>query len=216
MYLPQGISLVLCKDPKIIYHIKAIARYQARAESYDLGKHSPEGSRPAVSSYLHAGLHLLGKKGYAYLIDEGIRKAKYFAELIRHNPAFELMGEPDTNIVVYRYVPEELRCKIDDGSVTKENQYVMNGINEILQDKQFQMGRSFISRTTLLHSKYKDEVPIVVLRAVLSNPLTSEDDLKVVLQDQTALGEMVLKQNDLSFAQVLKLLFQQTSSINRQ
>jgi glutamate decarboxylase len=102
LYLPQGISIMLCRDPEMIYHIKANARYQARSESFDLGKHSPEGSRPAVCSYLHAGLHMIGKQGYAWLMDEGIRKTKYFADLIKKHPAFELIEEPRINILVYR------------------------------------------------------------------------------------------------------------------
>lgn len=216
LYLPQGISIVLCKDPRIIYHIKAIAGYQARAESYDLGKHSPEGSRPATCTYLHAGLHLIGKQGYAYLIDEGIRKAKLYAEMIRKHPAFELMEEPATNIVVYRFIPDEMRHKTDDMSFNNEDQYVINSINEVLQDQQFLAGTTFISRSTLFNTKYGFRIPIVVMRAVLANPLTTEKDLETVLEDQLTTGDIVLKQRSMSFAQVLKLLYHQTSSFNRQ
>lgn len=216
LYLPQGISMVLCRDPKVIYHIKAMARYQARAESYDLGKHSPEGSRPAMSLYLHAGLSLLGKQGYAFLIDEGIRKAARFARMLEAYDAFELIEEPQTNIVVYRYIPAELRAKKQAGSFTKEDQYVINCINEVLQDQEFLRGQGFISRTTLAHSRYGQREPIVVLRAVLANPLTTEDDLRAVLEDQVRTGDLVLEQRTMSFAQVLQLLYQQTSSFDRQ
>ena len=216
LYLPQGISLVLCRDPKVIYHIKAMARYQARAESYDLGKHSPEGSRPAMSLYLHAALQLLGRQGYAFLIDEGIRKARLFASLIEAHPAFELIEQPQTNLVVYRYIPEEMRGKVQDGSFNREDQYVINCINEVLQDQEFLGGRGFISRTTLAHGRHGPREPIVVLRAVLANPLTTEDDLRTVLEDQVRTGDIVLEQRTMSFAQVLKLLYQQTSSFDRQ
>ncbi len=216
LYLPQGISMVLCRDPKLIYHIKAMARYQARAESYDLGKHSPEGSRPAMSLFLHAGLTLLGRAGYAYLIDEGIRKARHFAALVDAHDAFELVEEPHSNIVVYRYIPASLRDKVGRDALTKEDQYVINCINEVLQDQEFQAGRTFISRTTLLHGPNSRHEPFVVLRAVLANPLTSEDDLAAVLADQVRAGDSVLEQRTMSFAQVLKLLYQQTSSFDRQ
>jgi glutamate decarboxylase len=216
LYLPQGISMVLCRDPKVIHHIKAMARYQARAESYDLGKHSPEGSRPAMSLYLHAGLQLLGKQGYAFLIDEGFRKARLLAALIDRHPAFELIEPPQTNLVVYRYIPEEMRAKVHDGSFTREDQYVINCINEVLQDQEFLGGRGFISRTTLAHGRHGQREPVVVLRAVLANPLTTEDDLRAVLEDQVRTGDLVLEQRTMSFAQVLKLLYQQTSSFDRQ
>lgn len=216
LYLPQGISMVLCRDPKLIYHIKAMARYQARAESYDLGKHSPEGSRPAMSLFLHAGLQLLGRKGYAHLIDEGIRKARALAGLIQEHEAFELVEEPQTNIVVYRYLPAELRSKARDGALTSEDQYVINCINEVLQDQEFLHGSTFISRTTLTHVRNGRPEPAVVLRAVLANPLTTEADLRAVLEDQVRIGDIVLEQRTMSFAQVLKLLYQQTSSFDRQ
>lgn len=216
LYLPLGISVILCKNPESLNHIKATSRYQARAESYDLGKHSPEGSRPAVCTYLHAGLHLLGKKGYGYLIDEGIRKAAFFAGLIRNHTAFELIGEPTTNIVNYRYIPEDMRHKMADGSFDDEDQYVINSINEVLQDQQFLIGHTFISRTTLAHSRYGKKIPIVVLRAVIANPMTGEEDLKAVLHDQVSTADIVLKQQTMSLAQLLKLLYYQTSSIDRQ
>ncbi|MCP5048238.1 MAG: aminotransferase class V-fold PLP-dependent enzyme [bacterium] len=216
LYLPQGISMVLCRDPRIIYHINATAGYQARSVSFDLGKHSPEGSRPPVCAYLHAGLHLLGREGYAYLIDEGMRKTAHLAQLIKNHHAFELIEEPRTNILVYRYIPEELRHKMKDRSFTREDQYVINSINEVLQDQQFLKGDTFISRTTLLYTRYGDNEPIVVLRAVISNPLTDENDLAAVLEDQVTTGDIVLKQQTMSFSEVLKLLFHQTSSIDRQ
>jgi len=216
LYLPQGISVVLCRDPGIVQHIKATAGYQARIKSFDLGKHSPEGSRPATCAYLHAGLFLLGKKGYAYLVEEGMSKALLFAQKVKEHPAFELMDEPRTNIVVYRYIPENMRQKIKDESFNNEDQYVINCINEVLQDRQFLMGQSFISRSTLLQSKYGKKTQVVVLRAVFSNPLTLAEDLDVVLADQVGIGDVVLKGQSMSFAEVLKLLYQQTSSFNRQ
>lgn len=216
LYLPQGISMVLCRDPSLIYHIKATARYQARAESYDLGKHSPEGSRPAMSLFLHAGLQLIGRAGYAHLIDEGVRKARLMAEMIREHEAFELLEEPQTNIVVYRYIPEELRPKLHAGSLSREDQYVINCINEVLQDQEFLGGDSFISRTSLVHSRHGRPEPVVVLRAVLANPLTTEDDLRAVIADQVNTADSVLRQRTMSFAQVLSLLYQQTSSFDRQ
>jgi glutamate decarboxylase len=216
LFLPMGISMALCKDPDSIQYIKAVTRYQARAESYDLGKHSPEGSRPAVSAYLHAGLHLMGKKGYAHLIDEGIRRAHLFTDLVRRHEAFELIEEPSSNIVVYRYIPEEMRHKMKDNSFSHEDHYVINSVNEVLQDQQFLRGHTFISRTTLEYTKYGKKFPIVVLRAVFANPLTTDDDLSAVLEDQLTTANIVLKEQHMSFAQILKLLYYQTSSFHRQ
>jgi glutamate decarboxylase len=86
----------------------------------------------------------------------------------------------------------------------------------VLQDQQFLLGNTFISRTTLLFTSYGDNVPIVAMRAVIANPLTDEADLEAVLEDQLTTGDIVLKQKSMSFSQVLKLLFHQTSSMHRQ
>ena len=215
LYLPQGISIVLCKNPDDVNYIKFITRYQARKESFDLGKCSPEGSRPAFSMFLHAGLNLLGKKGYEFLIDDGFKKANYLANLIKSNECFELIEEPQTNIVVYRYIPEDYREKVKKGTLSLEDQYIINCVNEVLQDEQFHEGRTFISRSTFRQSKYEN-VDIIILRAVLANPLTTEENIKKVLEDQIEIGKYILSSRKFSFSEVIKLLYQQTPSYNRQ
>jgi len=215
LYLPQGISIVLCKNPDHINSIKFTTRYQARRESFDLGKHSPEGSRPAFSLFLHAGLTLIGKKGYEYLIDEGIRKAAFLVKLIKNNDAFELIEEPQTNIVIYRFIPEELREKCKNGTLSLEDHYVINSINEVLQDEEFHQGKTFISRSILRQSKYGD-IDIVILRAVISNPMTTEKEVEELLEDQMEIGRYILTKRQFSFPEVIKLLYQQTSSYHRQ
>lgn len=215
LYLPQGTSIVLCKNPDQVNSIGFTTRYQARKESFDLGKHSPEGSRPAFSLFLHAGLALIGKKGYEYLIDEGIRKAAFLVNLIKTNDAFELIDTQQTNIVVYRFIPEELREKCKNGTLSFEDHHVINSINEVLQDEEFHKGRTFISRSVLRQSKYGD-IDIVILRAVISNPLTTEKEIEKLLEDQIEIGQYILTKRQFSFPEVIKLLYQQTSSYYRQ
>ena len=215
LYLPQGISIVLCRNPDHVNNIKFTTRYQARKESFDLGKHSPEGSRPAFSLFLHAGLTLIGKDGYEYLIDEGIRKAAFLVKLIKKNDAFELIEEPQTNIVIYRFIPEELRERCSNGTLSLEDHYVINSINEVLQDEEFHQGKTFISRSVLRQSKYGD-MDIVILRAVISNPMTTEKEIEDLLEDQMEIGKYILTKRQFSFPEIIKLLYQQTSSFYRQ
>ena len=49
--------------------------------------------------------HLWGE----FLIDQGIDKAKTFAEMIEAEPDFELVTRPELNILTYRYCPEDVR-----------------------------------------------------------------------------------------------------------
>ena len=77
----------------------AIRSYYAK----DLGSHTLEGSRPGKAMLVHAGLSIIGRKGYELLIDLGIERARTFAGMIRNHPDFELTSEPELNILTYRY-----------------------------------------------------------------------------------------------------------------
>ncbi|WP_156185068.1 aminotransferase class V-fold PLP-dependent enzyme, partial [Crocosphaera watsonii] len=62
LYLPQGISICLFKDPQLLNYAATTARYQAQQDTYDLGRFTIEGSRSALSLCLHGALHIIGKK----------------------------------------------------------------------------------------------------------------------------------------------------------
>ncbi|HEY0782072.1 MAG TPA: pyridoxal-dependent decarboxylase, partial [Thermoanaerobaculia bacterium] len=186
LYLPMGIGMLLFRDPHAAAAIEKQARYTLRAGSGDLGKRSLEGSRPAMVLYLHAALHLIGRRGYEALIDEGIRKARAMADAIRRRPEFELLAEPELNLLVYRYIPEGLRDRARDGTLDEAANRTINELNDALQRTQGRAGQSFVSRTALETTRYGRSVPIVALRVVLANPLTTDDDILAVLDEQVA------------------------------
>jgi glutamate decarboxylase len=188
MYLPLGIGLLLLRDPHAARAIEKHAHYLSRPGSADLGRRSLEGSRPGTSLFLHAGLHVLGRAGYAALIEESIRKASWLADRIKDLPDFELLAEPDSNLVLYRYVPAAWRDRLLGGDLTPADHDALNRFNERLHKVQRRAGRTYVSRTTLFHTRYGRGVPVVALRAVIANPLTTERDLAAVLQDQRALA----------------------------
>lgn len=189
LYLPLGIGMLFLRDPALAASIEKHAQYTSRAGSADLGKRSLEGSRPALSLLLHAALELMGQRGYGFLIDEGIRKARYLADAVRARPEFELLAEPRLNIVLYRYVPEEHRAEVRAGLVTAAGHRHIGAFNERLQQVQSERGRTFISRTTSGATLYGPGTPVVALRSVLANPLTTEEDIDHVLDEQAALAE---------------------------
>ncbi|AFZ17606.1 pyridoxal-dependent aspartate 1-decarboxylase PanP [Allocoleopsis franciscana] len=184
LYLPMGIGMVFLRDPKMAQAIEKNASYTMRKSSFDLGKRTLEGSRPAMALFLHAGLNLIGVKGYEFLIDEGIRKTQYMAARICAMSEFELLAQPDINILIYRYIPESLRERAAKKQLTETDNQLINQFNECLQKSQRQAGRTFISRTMKTTICAGKEVPIVALRAVIANPLTTEDDIEAVLNDQ--------------------------------
>ncbi|HEY9810878.1 MAG TPA: putative pyridoxal-dependent aspartate 1-decarboxylase [Halomicronema sp.] len=184
MYLPMGIGMVLFRNPQLAKAIEKHAPYTVRKDSIDLGKRSLEGSRPAVSLFLQAALNIIGHKGYEFLINAGIQKTHYLADLIRKSSEFELLIEPAINILLYRYLPEPFRQKAAQNQLTEADNFVINQFNERLQDAQRRAGQTFVSRTTVQNTSYGKTIPIVALRAVLANPLTTETDINVVLNDQ--------------------------------
>ncbi|NEP57983.1 MAG: aminotransferase class V-fold PLP-dependent enzyme, partial [Symploca sp. SIO2G7] len=191
LYLPQGISVCLFKDPQMLNFAETTARYQAQRDTFDVGRFTIEGSRSAISLCLHGALHIIGKKGYEFLIDNGIEKAQYFARLIALLEPFDLIMEPALNIVNYRYIPENLRAKTQQKSLSDDDIQRINQLNTQIQREQFEQGLTFVSKTTLIDSIYGKDQEIVVFRAVLSNPNTTATDLQSVLEDQLRIANQI-------------------------
>ncbi|MBE8964967.1 putative pyridoxal-dependent aspartate 1-decarboxylase [Nostocales cyanobacterium LEGE 12452] len=191
LYLPMGIGMVFFHDPYLASSIEKHASYTMRKGSFDLGKRALEGSRPGMALFLHAALKLIGLKGYEFLIDEGIRKTQYMAARISVMPEFQLLADPDTNLLIYRYVPEQFRGVIAKNELTETENQIINNFNEYLQKMQRQIGRTFISRTTKTTISLDKELPVIAMRAVIANPLTTEEDIDAVLNDQIQIASEI-------------------------
>ncbi|HJP90454.1 MAG TPA: pyridoxal-dependent decarboxylase [Pyrinomonadaceae bacterium] len=184
LYLPMGMGMLMLRNPLSARSIEKHARYIIRPNSFDLGKRAMEGSRPNTSLLYHAALNVIGRRGYEFLIDEGIRKARYMAAAVRALPEFELLVEPEINILNYRFVPVHLRERAALEQLTESDDLLIDSLNKRLQKTQRQAGHSFVSRTTLNIMRRGEDRPVTALRAVLANPLTTESDIDAVLKDQ--------------------------------
>ena len=182
LFLPQGISICLFKDPHQLNHNSTEANYQASAASFDFGRVTLEGSKPGLSLCLHASLKILGKKGYELLLERGIDLAQTLAAQVKATDGLELISH-HINMVNYRYIPVAYRHKTH----TEEENEAINKINTRLQERQFLKGETFVSKTKI---KRKNQ-QMVVFRAVLSNPLTTYQDLEHVLKDQLAIVQEI-------------------------
>ena len=189
MYVPMGAGLVVFKNPASVTAIEHHAEYILRKGSKDLGSHTLEGSRPGMAMLVYASLHIISRPGYEMLINQGIEKAGYFADVIDQHADFELITRPELCLLTYRFVPQAIQTLLVNAN--DEQQQVINGLldklTKFIQKRQRENGKSFVSRTRIEVSRYNGE-KILVFRVVLANPLTSKAILNDVLLEQTGLA----------------------------
>jgi len=185
LYVPMGAGMVLFKTPAALRAIEHHAAYILREGSKDLGSHTLEGSRPGKAMLVHAGLSIMGRKGYELLIDLGIERARLFAARVRQHRDFELITEPELNILTYRYHPAWVQGHLENAApdVVREANVVLDQVTRLIQKEQREAGKTFVSRTTLQSARY-DWQALTVFRVVLANPLTDESILEAILEEQ--------------------------------
>ncbi len=185
MYVPMGAGMVVFKHPSSAHAIEHHAEYILRKGSKDLGSQTLEGSRPGMAMLVHACLQVIGRQGYEILINRSLDKARYFAGLIKDHAEFELITEPELCLLTYRYVPAEVQRAMAKASAEKQHKFneLLNGLTRFIQKTQREEGRSFVSRTRIKPERYQRQ-DTVVFRVVLANPLTTDQILFDVLEEQ--------------------------------
>jgi len=189
LLVPLGTGMLLCRQPDLMMTVKREAPYAIRASSFDQGRFTLEGTRPANALYLDAAFQLFGQQGYARLIEANYDRARLMADLINKDPAFELMSAPVMNLLSYRCIPPHLQGKALDEAANDQ----INQFNVALQKAQRAEGHSFVSRTQRAVVSYGAQ-PLTLLRAVLLNPLIEERHIRELLADQQRLGADIARQ----------------------
>ncbi|MCG9693525.1 putative pyridoxal-dependent aspartate 1-decarboxylase [Vibrio sp. Isolate22] len=191
LYIPMGAGMVLFKKPDAMTAIEHHAQYILRKGSKDLGSHTLEGSRSGMAMLVYAAMHIISRPGYELLIDQSINKARYFADLIKEQDDFELVSEPELCLLTYRYVPEAVKAALlkADPEQRVELNELLNELTKFIQKKQRETGKSFVSRTRLNPEAWTHQ-PIIVFRVVLANPLTGNEILSSVLEEQREISKL--------------------------
>lgn len=184
-YMPMSCGMVYFKDPAILDTIIYHTHYVNRPGSVDLGIKSLSGSREANSLILDSALKIMGSRGYALLIDHGIETVREFADEIEKRPDFQLVTPPELNILTYRLLPagfkkQTLGPDVEQAISLNEK---LNEINRTVQRLQREAGNSFVSRTTFKMGNHLKQ-DMVVLRAVIMNPMTNIEILREILDEQ--------------------------------
>ncbi|WP_339386599.1 aminotransferase class V-fold PLP-dependent enzyme [Vibrio caribbeanicus] len=186
---PIGCGLLLTREVTTLGSIRKEAPYAIRSSSLDQGRFTLEGTRPAMALYLHAAFHLIGKSGYNDLLSKSLARARVLAQILDDKQEFELVHSPKMNLMVYRYLPDGYRNR---RLTESENEYV-NWFNVALQKRQRSLGNTFVSRTKRTTNLYPGQA-LVLFRAVMLNPLTTDVHLETVVNDQLSIAEMLEKE----------------------
>ncbi|KAJ3075171.1 hypothetical protein HDU98_009008 [Podochytrium sp. JEL0797] len=199
LYTPMGLGLLLFQNPTMASVIRKTANYIIRKESADLGQFTLEGSRPAGCLHLHAVLTLLGRDGIESLVTRSATLVRQMAQRVSSHPsrAFQCLHDPETNILLYRYIPRVLRDKVSAWAPLEEREdAVISEATRRIQTRQSVEGESgFVSRTRVEVEREGGARRYVdAFRVVLANPLTTWEDVEGVIGEQLKIGEKIEKE----------------------
>jgi len=219
LYCPMSMGLVVFKNEKDLNLIKQTSQYIIRRNSVDMGRFTIEGSRPFSSLKPWASLKIIGREGYRLLFKSAQANALSLKKILDDRGNFESLNSPELFILIYRFVPQPVREQLHtwqeekrilrnkakitrlDRNIKKVNQ-IVNALNIKLHKALRQDDTTFVSRTTLESTRYHP-LNIVVLRAVLINPLTDEAILQEIVETQNRIGTGLWRGFESAYKKVL-------------
>jgi len=220
LYCPTAMGLVLFKSERDLNYLMQTANYIIRRNSVDTGRFTVEGSRPFACLKPWASLKIIGREGYGLLFKSAKENTDSLKEILNGCGNFEILNLPELFILNYRFIPQsvkkqlyewetarkssrnKLKVKDLERSIRKVN-HIVNALNIKLHKALRLDDTIFVSRTTLESTRYRPQ-RIVVLRAVLVNPLTDRAILKEVVDTQNRIGREIWKEFRSAYQRILK------------
>ncbi len=212
LYCPMSMGIVVFRNEKDLNHLKTISQYVNRPDSVDTGRFTIEGSRPFACLKPWASLKIIGRDGYRLLFGQAQEATSTLKRILEESGNFEILNHPELFILNYRLVPKKIMEKLiewaerkktlsnnnDRKNLTKKIQKVnsvLNNLNILLQKSIRQDDTTFVSRTILESTRYRPQ-RIVVLRAVLINPLINNNILQKIVSTQNNIALRLMDQFD--------------------
>ena len=137
---------------------------------YDFFRYGQMGTRRFNSLKLWMAFKFMGKRGYSETVDRHIELTRYFAGRLDELPDFERVGEIETAVCCFRYLPERVRA------LASQDQ---DRVQQSLQQRIEKSGKAFFP-STILHGRR-------ALRVNINSYLTERrhvDDLVELLQSE--------------------------------
>ena len=210
LYCPMSMGMILFRNEKDLNTIRHSSKYVIRRNSVDTGRFTVEGSRPFAALKPWASLKIMGREGYGILLKQARKATENLLGIINHCGNFEALNDPDLFILTYRFFPAvakssmaSLEETVNDQKSDQEKKasrqqirkinFLINGLNIKLHKALRRDDNTFVSRTTLESTRYRPQ-DIVVLRAVLINPLINRKILQEIVEIQNRIGLRLWKE----------------------
>lgn len=203
LYSPMSMGMILFRKETDLDNIKHSASYVLRPDSVDQGRFTIEGSRPFSCLKPWATLKIFGTHGFRFLLQAAFKHINTIKGLVDKHENFEAMSKPELFIFTYRFVPKEIQGKLNSLMSKIESQGIdksealrkrVRKINNMLNALNVELHRylreednSFVSRTRLESTRYYPQ-KVVVLRSIIINPLTTDNIIREIIEEQNALG----------------------------
>jgi aromatic-L-amino-acid decarboxylase len=180
LYAPLEAGCALVRDPEALraafsYH-PPYYHFEERATNYvDYG---PQNSRGFRALKVWLALRHVGAAGYRNMIAEDIRLSQAMAQAVSRHAELQLMTQ-DLSITTFRYVPHDLRTKLQEAQV----QLYLDALNRELVDRLQRGGETFVSNA-VVNGHY-------LLRACIVNFRTTQTDVEAVPNIVVRIGRTV-------------------------
>ncbi len=139
---------------------------------YNSAVRTIECTKSALGIIAYTALKYYGNEYYKQYIDSRYDLSGKFASIIRSESQLELAIDPESNIVCFRYAPSGY-----------DNQ-TLNKVNLIIRERIIKDGSFYVVQAELREN--------IWIRVTIINPLTSEDDLRSLLQKVIEIGSEVI------------------------
>ena len=220
LYCPMSMGVILFRSERDLNYIKHSSQYIIRRNSVDTGRFTIEGSRPFACLKLWASLKIFGKEGYNIIFQKASSSTKSFIDILNSSEHFETLNFPELFIVIYRFIPKEVKDKLNslisqierykkNSSLKRELQERVKKINHLINGLNIKLHKAlrlddttFVSRTKIESTRYRPQW-IVVLRAVLINPLLEKEILEEIVQTQSRLGLRIWKEFQSAYVKIV-------------
>ncbi|MBN2061722.1 MAG: aminotransferase class V-fold PLP-dependent enzyme [Deltaproteobacteria bacterium] len=220
LYCPMSMGLVLFNNEKDLNTIRHSSNYIIRKNSVDMGRFTIEGSRSFACLKPWAALKIISRKGYGLLLGHALKTTDYMKKKLDSCDNFESLNSPELFILIYRFIPGNVRKRLsqwkltstrsDDIEKARNAEKKIRKVNQLINSLNVKLHReirkddtTFVSRTTIESTIYRPQ-NIVVLRAVLINPLTDNTVLNEIIGTQNRIGLQLWHEFEAAYNRILK------------